>query len=493
MSGVDLNDAAGRSVDWIGDFNDDGFDDFIVGAFRVDGPVGGDAGAAYVVFGDPDRFDTEISLGDLDGSDGFRLVGRNGGDTLGERVSGLGDINDDGLPDVAVGAYRADPGGKSGAGEAYVLFGSDGVFPASIHPDDLDGDNGFELLGANPFDQLGFDVSGAGDVNGDGIDDLIVGGDGANSAWVVFGRSTAFPAALSVADLDGANGFRLDGAASGADTGHTVAGIGDFDGDGVDDIAVSAPAQSPDGMSNAGAVFVLFGSLQPFPAAIDLAALDGLDGFRIDGQSAGAELGHAVSGVGDFNADGLSDFAFSSLGYDAPAAGGNNAGIVYLVLGGSAQGQPAFDLASLDGSNGGVLIGVWADGNLGRAVAPAGDFDKDGLPDWLTAADRANPEARFDAGEVAVVYGTTDPLPASRSVDALDGEAGIVVIGATAGERTGFDLAGGGDLDGDGEIDLLFGAPFADPGGVANSGRVIVLSGRGLVPIFSDRFEAPAP
>lgn len=492
MTGVEVNDAAGRSVDWIGDFNDDGYDDLVVGAFRVEGSSGGNAGAAYVVFGGPDRFDSEISLGDLDGTDGFRLRGRNAGDTLGEHVAGVGDINGDGLPDFAAGAYRADPPGTSGAGEVYVVFGTDGALSASLEPGDLDGGNGFALLGENSFDQLGFDIAAAGDVNDDGIDDLLVGGDGANAAWVVFGRSSAFSASIAAAALDGSNGFRLSGSEAGADTGHTVAGIGDFNGDGIDDIAVSAPAQQAGGMSGAGAVFVVFGSAQPFPANIDLGALDGSDGFRVDGLSVGADLGHALSPVGDFNADGLSDFAFSSLGFDAPGSGAN-VGIAYLLFGGSVSGQPEFDLTTLDGGNGGTLVGVWADGNLGRALAGAGDFDQDGRPDWLAAADRADPEGRLDAGEVAVVYGTPEPLPASRTVDALDGEAGFLVIGPEAGDRTGFDLAGGGDLDGDGIIDLLFGAPFSDPAGVTNSGRAVVLSGRGLVPIFSDRFEEPPP
>lgn len=491
MTGVSVNDAAGRSVDWAGDFNGDGYDDVIIGAFRVDGTTGGDVGAAYVVFGGPERFGSEINLDDLDGSDGLRLLGRSGGDTTGERVAGVGDVNDDGFADVAIGAYRADPSGQSGAGEVYVLFGTDGTLPASLGPDDLNGTNGFVLAGGAAFDQLGFDVAAAGDVNADGIDDLIIGGDGANAAFVVFGRSTPFAPALSVDDLAGTDGFRLSGAEPNSDAGHTVAGLGDFNGDGVDDVAVAAPASQPAGMVDAGSVFVVFGSDQPFAPEIQLGTLDGQDGFRIDGLTQGADIGHALTSLGDFDGDGLFDFALSSLRFDAPGA--PNTGIVYVLFGGSAAGQPAFDLAALDGSNGGVMQGTWAEGNLGRALAAAGDFNDDGYADWMAAADRGDPESRLDAGETAVVYGSPDGVPAFRTVADLDGFSGIVVAGPTAGDRMGFDLAGGGDLDGDGRIDLLFGAPFSNAGALSDSGRAIVLSGRGLEPLFRDRFETSGP
>jgi hypothetical protein len=499
MIGEAASDAAGRSVDWIGDFNGDGFDDLVVGAYRVDGSSGGDVGAAYVVFGGPGLFRTTIDLGDLDGSDGFRFLGRSGTDTAGERVTGIGDINADGRPDLAVAAYRADPPGSSGAGEVYVLYGTNAAMPASLGPDDLDGSNGFELHGESSFDQLGRDVTGAGDVNGDGIDDFIVGADGfenEGAAYVIFGRpepkgpDTAFPAALGVAGLNGTTGFRLTGGGSGDETGRSVAGAGDVDGDGIDDLLVGAPGASPGGRSEAGSVFVVFGSDQGFGAEIDLGSLDGSNGYRVDGLSAGDELGHAVSAAGDVDGDGRADWLTSSLQHDEP--GLPNSGITYLVFGSAVDGNPSFDLAAIDGSNGSVLRGAWPDGNLGRALGAAGDFNRDGRPDWLAAADRANPEGRVNAGEIAIVYGA-DSVPAERTVDELDGHDGVVVAGPLGGDRAGFDLAGGGDLDGDGFPDLVIGAPFASPGGLTGRGQAIVLSGRGLEPVFSDRFEAPAP
>ena len=282
LSGLDTSDALGRSVDWAGDLNDDGFDDILVGAYRVDGSSGGDVGAGYVVFGGPDRFSSQLDVDALDGSNGFRFLGRSSGDTAGERVAGIGDLNDDGLPDVAIAAYRADPPGTSGAGEVYVVFGSEGAWPASLGPDDFDGDNGFTISGSDSFDQLGRDLDAAGDINDDGIDDLVIGAEGAEAAYVIFGRSTAFPANLNVSDLSGSNGFRLLGEQAGDETGRSVAGLGDFNGDGIADIAVAAPLAQPGGLFAAGSIYVVFGRNGAFPAQIELGTLSGSDGFRVD-------------------------------------------------------------------------------------------------------------------------------------------------------------------------------------------------------------------
>ncbi len=139
------------------------------------------------------------------------------GDLSGRSVSGAGDINGDGIDDLIIGACGADPNG-SASGESYVVFGRDTGFDAALELSELDGSNGFVINGIRRDDRSGVSVSGAGDINGDGIDDLIIGAPGAGlsgsasgESYVVFGRDTGFDAALELSELDGSNGFVLNG------------------------------------------------------------------------------------------------------------------------------------------------------------------------------------------------------------------------------------------------------------------------------------------
>ncbi|MCP2671093.1 hypothetical protein NHF40_09180 [Maricaulaceae bacterium EIL42A08] len=222
IQGDEAQDAAGVSVSSAGDVNGDGYDDLIVGAYLGDDD-GSNAGEAYVVFGSAAGFGVDVSgrqvidLTSLSAAEGFIIQGDAAGDEAGWSVSSAGDVNGDGYDDLIVGAYRGDDGG-SGAGEAYVVFGSAIGFGVDVSGrqvidlTSLSASEGFIIQGDAALDFSGVSVSSAGDVNGDGYDDLIVGADlgddggtNAGEAYVVFGSATGSTDGITASGTSGVN------------------------------------------------------------------------------------------------------------------------------------------------------------------------------------------------------------------------------------------------------------------------------------------------
>jgi hypothetical protein len=480
--------------------------------------------AGMVVHADnaaPGAFPPVMRLSALDGTNGFVLRGVDADDRSGASVSGAGDVNGDGIADLLIGAYRADPSGQDHAGESYVVFGRATGFPAAFELSSLfpqgggDGSAGFILKGIDVYDWSGRSLSDAGDVNGDGIDDLIIGAAGgpaglqdrAGESYVVFGRMTGFPAAFELRSLfpqaggDGSAGFILKGVDLDDSAGYSVSGAGDVNGDGIEDLVVGSPFADPNGQDAAGESYVVFGRGTGFPATFELRSLhpraggDGSTGFVLKGIDLGDVAGNSVSGAGDVNGDGIADLLIGAVGGDPN--GRYNAGESYVMFG-RATGFPAtFELRSLlpqaggDGSAGFILKGREAEDESGFAVSGAGDVNGDGIADLLIGAWRADPGGDR-SGESYVVFGRATGFPPTFDLWNLhpqgggDGSAGFILRGIGARDASGWAVSGAGDVNRDGIDDLLIGALGADHLLNPEAGETYVVFGRtsGLTATF---------
>jgi Ca2+-binding RTX toxin-like protein len=487
FNGAASYDYAGSAVSDAGDVNGDGFDDFVIGAHNADSN-GSNSGASYVVFGQADWSGlASLDLSSLDGTNGFTIQGVAAGDGSGFAVSGAGDVNGDGFDDLLIGAPYADPNG-SDTGASYVVFGkADWSGSASVNLSSLDGTNGFTLQGVATDDYAGSAVSGAGDVNGDGFDDLLIGapdattnGTYAGASYVVFGKADwSGSASVNLSSLDGTNGFTLNGAAAYDYSGRAVSGAGDVNGDGFDDLLIGAFATDTNG-SNSGAAYVVFGKADwSGSASVNLSSLDGTDGFVLNGVAANDSAGRAVSGAGDVNGDGFDDLLIGAPSVDT---NGGNSGASYVVFGQADwSGSASMNLSSLDGTNGFTFDGAAAYDGSGRDVSGAGDVNGDGFDDILVGAPYANPHGS-SSGASYVVFGNGDwSGTADLSPSSLDGNNGFILNGNSAGDDAGFAVSGAGDINGDGFDDLLLGALEASPHGTY-SGAGYVAFGANFTP-----------
>ena len=466
IQGDDARDQTGRSVSLAGDVNGDGYDDLIIGAHYGD-DGGTNAGEAYVIYGGPDVTGV-IDLSGLTTAQGFVIQGAEQADLTGESVSSAGDVNGDGYDDLIVGARLGD-GSSDRAGEAYVVYGgpsATGVIDLSA----LSATQGFVILGDEPVDELGRSVSSAGDVNGDGYDDLIIGATGADGnstrageAYVIYGGPSV-AATIDLSNLMATQGFIVQGDATADRAGNSVSSAGDVNGDGFDDLIIGAPYGN-DGGADAGAAYVVYGGPN-ITGLINLSILTSTQGFIIQGDMAGDRAGFSVSSAGDVNGDGYDDLIVGAVVGDD---GGSSAGEAYVIYGGPAV-TGVIDLSSLTTAQGFIIQGDSSFDRAGFSVSSAGDVNGDGFDDLIVGAPDGNA-----AGEAYVVYGGSS-ITELIDLSALSSAEGFTIQGDEAGDRAGRSVSSAGDVNGDGYDDLILGAPYGDDGGT-DAGEAYVVYG----------------
>ena len=392
-----------------GDVNGDGYEDLLIGSPTAE-PDSAAEGVAYLFYGGPNGPDTQPD---------WTSEGQNAFTFHGYSVAGAGDVNQDGYADILIGSPLASPGGVEQAGRAGLYYGS-ALGPAHVPA--------FEWTGTQASAILGVAVAGVGDVNGDGFPDVAVTEPAFVDGEVDEGRVRVFQG--SAAGINPIPIFTWQSDITSAQIGFTCASAGDVNGDGYADFMIGNPYWSNPELSE-GSVQVFLGGA----SSVTLAA-------TIESDVAGAELGRALSTAGDMNADGFSEIILGApflqtlnpiSGRPAIASpatpGGDLRGLMSrspnvgeadgaaFIYFGAADGVEPFVRYVFDGA----ALGL--SGTLGRSVAGGGDLNGDGWPDVLYAAPYADGVKVVDNGVISTALGNvvSDGVGRPRRVLRSDG------------------------------------------------------------------------
>ena len=424
-----------------GDVNGDGYADLIVGNPNYNAG-GGNGGTAWLFLG--------TASGIADGTPvtgaAAQLVsnGNQAGANFGTRVAGAGDVNGDGYADVIVGAPLYD-NGQTDEGAAFVYLGSS--FGILAPGGQVDANTFLQSNQAGA--QLGYSVASAGDVNGDGYPDVIVGAPFYDNGQTDEGAAFVF--------LGGASGTAAIGDPSTAATqlesnqaianfGKSVASAGDVNGDGYADVIVGAPLYD-NGQTDEGAAFIFRGSASGIASSNP--ATPGVT--QLESNQANAQLGTSVASAGDVNGDGYPDVIVGAPLYDN---GQTDEGAAWVFLGsasGITSGNPGTASAQLESNQ--------ASASFGQSVASAGDVNGDGYADVIVGAPLYD-NGQTNEGAAFIFRGSVSGIassnPATPGVAQLESNQ--------AGAQLGTSLASAGDINGDGYADVIVGAPIYNSG-----------------------------
>lgn len=372
------------------------------------------------------------------------FMGEYSNDVSAYSIAFVGDVNGDGLHDILVGAPESDSNGVN-AGQTYLVFGR---ATGPVLWTGLESSNA-SFLGEFAEDRSGASVAAAGDVNGDGLQDFLIGapgngasGEQAGKTYLIYGKRQgwAMQTPLNQADVMFTGEATLDRA------GHCVAPAGDVNNDGFDDFLIGAPHNSFL-ESKAGQVYLVLGQAE-FPEKT--IALNSANS-SFCGENADHLAGYALAAAGDVNGDGFDDFLVGAPGNSD--AGGANAGKTYLLLGKRTGWGLRFPLSLANASYIAEAGGDWS----GASLAGVGDVNNDGLADFMVGA-HGNSQTANRAGKTYLFLGKTSGWARDLSLSL----ANASFLGEKAGDSAGFRVAGAGDVNGDGFDDLLISAIGSD-------------------------------
>ena len=395
------------------------------------------------------------------------------GSEFGYALADLGDLEVDGVQDLVVGAPMDNAGGP-GRGAVWILFmDADGTVDMETKISDLDGDFNGRLddndrFGSAVADIRDFDGDGIGDIDGDGITDLAVGapldddgGSDRGAVWILFLRQDGTVRdQQKISQREGNFNGRLD---DNDQFGAAITALDDLDHDGIPDLAVGAPLDDDRGFDT-GAVWILFMNADgTVRSEQKISAVSGGFAGRIaDGDS----FGRALANLGDLDLDGVVDIAVGAPGDDDGATEHGAAWILFLRLDGTVASEQKISAAE-----GGLAATLSGGDRFGEALANAGDIDRDGVIDLAVGAP-GDDDGAIDSGAVWLLFMKRDGTV--NQLQKLSPGTGLLGTVLNSGDRFGAAVAGIGNLDGRGTLDLAVGAPFDETLGI-EKGAVWIL------------------